>query len=286
MIAVLQKEPCRGPDRELDASVRLFALNTPARKLILCCLALCVLLASFVTPTRAEPLITIFAAASLTDAVTRAGKVYEARTGTRLRVSFASSSTLARQIEAGAGAQVFMSANAAWMDYLAARGLIVGPSRRETVGNELVLIAPSDAAGEPLALTSGVPIAGLLGPRDRIALGDPSHVPAGAYARQSLTALGQWDALERRLALSDNVRSALALVGRGEAALGIVYRTDALISKDVRILGVFPADTHAPITYPFAIVTGHDGGDVRNLFDYLTGPEGVAIFESFGFVRR
>ncbi len=250
------------------------------------CLALCILFVRFVSPTNAEPVITIFAAASLTDAVTTAGEVYRDRTGIRLRVSFASSSALARQIEAGAGADIYISANAAWMDYLTARRLIVPTSRREPVGNELVLIAPAAAAAMPLSLSADMSVADLLGPRDRIAMGDPSHVPAGAYAKQALTALGQWGTLEKRLALSDNVRSALVLVGRGEAALGIVYRTDALVSKHAKILSVFPAGSHMPITYPFAIVTGHDRNDVRNLFDYLTGPDGIAVFESFGFVRR
>lgn len=261
-------------------------VSTRITAFVLGCLLVCLWFAGLASPANAERVITVFAAASLTDAVTRTGRIYQDRTGNRVRLSFASSSTLARQIEAGAGADIYISANAAWMDYLDARGLVVAASRREPIGNELVLIAAVDAAAEPVVLASGASVAGLLGPRDRIALGDPSHVPGGGYAREALTSLDQWSTLERRLALSDNVRAALALVGRGEAALGIVYRTDALISKNVKVLGTFPADSHQPITYPFAIVAGHDGGDVRNLFDYLTGPEGGAVFESFGFVRN
>ena len=256
------------------------------RAWVLGCLSVCLWFVSLASPANAEGVITVFAAASLTDAVTHAGEIYQQKTGSRVRVSFASSSTLARQIEAGAGADIYISANAAWMDYLDARGFVEPASRREPIGNELVLIAPADSAAEPAVLSSSMPVAGLLGPRDRVALGDPSHVPGGGYAREALTSLGQWQVLKNRLALSDNVRAALALVGRGEAALGIVYRTDALISRNVKVLGAFPADSHQPITYPFAIITGHDGGDVRNLFDYMTGPEGGAVFESFGFVRR
>jgi molybdate transport system substrate-binding protein len=247
-------------------------------------LVLFLLVVAFTASAQAERVITVFAAASLTDAVTAAGKAYESKTGVRLRTSFASSSTLARQIEAGAGAQLYVSANADWMDYLEDRGLIVASSRRTPIGNALVLVAPSAAEPAPLVLSAETRINELLGPRDRLVLGDPDHVPAGLYAREALMSLGHWRALEGRLALSDNVRGALALVGRGEAALGIVYRTDALISKAVKSIATFPEATHRPIAYPFAIVTGHDGGDVRNLFDYLTGPKGVAVFESFGFV--
>lgn len=238
------------------------------------------------TAARADAPVTLFAAASLTDAVSRAGDAFTDETGIALRVSFASSSTLARQIEAGAGADIYISANAQWMDYLEKRGLIEPESRRTPIANQLVLIAPGAAKVHPAILTPDFRIADRLGPSDRLAMGDPAHVPAGIYAKEALVRLGQWESLEGRLAFADNVRAALALVGRAEAALGIVYRTDALISRNVTVIAFFPADSHAPVIYPFAIVAGHDGPDVRKLFDYLTGPQGVEIFESFGFSQN
>ena len=241
---------------------------------------------ALVLPARAEPVVTVFAAASLTDAVTSATDLYRGKSGIQVRTSFASSSTLARQIEAGAEAQIYISANPQWMDYLDARRLIVPGTRRAPIGNDLVLIAPAESAAETVDFSSGLSIAHLLGARGWLALGDPAHVPAGAYAKQALKSLEQWQTLTGRLAFSDNVRGALALVARGEAALGVVYGTDVLITTSVKAIATFPADAHAPITYPFAIVAGHDGAHVRNLFGFLTGPQGVEVFESFGFVRR
>lgn len=234
---------------------------------------------------RTEPVVTVFAAASLTDAVTRIGETYTAKTGIRVRLSFASSSTLARQIEAGAGAEIFLSANALWMDYLKSRSLLAGDRRRAVISNALVLIA-STQFHPSKPLTPTIEALSLDGFKGWLAIGDPAHVPAGLYARQALEHLGQWEALQSRMALSDSVRSALALVGRGEAALGVVYRTDASISKQVRVVAEFPAASHDPIVYPFAITAGHDRPDVRNLFDYLTGPEAIEIFERYGFVKN
>ncbi len=236
---------------------------------------------------RAEPVVTVFAAASLTDAVTRIVEAYTAKSGVRVRLSFASSSTLARQIEAGAGAEIFLSANVLWMDYLQSRSLLADDRRRAVISNALVLIESKGFIfSEPLTLTLTLETLSKYGFQGWLVIGDPAHVPAGLYAKQALEHIGQWEALQSRLALSDSVRSALALVARGEAALGIVYRTDALISKTIRTVGEFPSGTHDPIVYPFAITAGHDRPDVRNLFDYLTGPEAIEIFESFGFVKN
>jgi len=233
----------------------------------------------------AEP-VTGFAAASLTDAVEAIVADYEKVNGTRIRLSFASSSTLARQIEAGAPADIFISANERWMDHLEKAGSIVSNARRAPIANALVLIAPVETAGEPVEISPDLDIAGLLGDGGWLALGDPAHVPAGIYARQALTHLGQWQALKDRLARSDNVRAALALVARGEARLGIVYATDAQITDGVQIVGTFPGRSHDLITYPFAIVAGHDRPDVRHLFDQLTGTVGTAVFERFGFTIK
>lgn len=236
-----------------------------------------------VAAARTEPL-TMFAAASLADALTAAGQAYEAQGGEPVRFSFAASSTLARQIEAGAPAQLYAAANETWMDYLADRGLILAASRVSPIGNDLVLVAPGDSPLRSVALSADTDLAAMLGPDGRLALGDPDHVPAGIYARTALESLGLWTGLSPHLARTDNVRGALALVDRGEAPLGIVYATDAAIAPGVKVLGRFPRDSHPPISYPFALLAGtEDLRAARAFLAFLTGPQGLAIFERFGF---
>lgn len=236
-------------------------------------------------PAEADEPLTIFAAASLTDAMTAAGAAFEEKTGTTVRFSFAASSTLARQIEAGAPAQIFASANEKWIAYLEARGLIAGGSVSRTVSNRLVLVAPASQTKETQPLESPSKLLSQLGPDERLAVGDPAHVPAGIYARQALESLGLWEALEPRLARSDNVRAALALVESGETPLGIAYATDAMISPGVVVLGYFAEITHDPIAYPIALVAGTESEKAEAFLDFLTGSEGLEIFESFGFER-
>lgn len=234
----------------------------------------------------AGPTLTVFAAASLTDAMTEAGAEFRQLRGIAIRFSFASSSTLARQIEAGAPADMVALASEGWADYLAGRGLILPETRVSTIGNRLVLVAPlvdGAALSDPPTATE---IATALGPIGRLALGDPAHVPAGIYARQALENLELWPAVASRLALTDNVRSALALTARGEAALGAVYATDAALSADVRTVATLPSDSHMPITYPFAIVRNGDGPEARAFLAFLASREGLAIFERFGFTRK
>ena len=256
------------------------------RKLNLAAVALA-LLARLAAPAaaRSEPP-TVFAAASLADAMEAAGKAYEEKTGNEIRFSFASSSTLARQIEAGAPAAIFASANETWMDYLGERDLIEAGTRISPISNALVLVAPADSELTEFTVTGDTDLAALLGPDGRLSVGDPDHVPAGIYARQSLQSLGQWETLEPRLARADDVRAALALVSRGEAPLGIVYSTDARISDEVKIVGRLPAESHTPITYPFAIVKGAGSEETRALFDFLTGEEALAIYAGFGFSQE
>ncbi len=225
---------------------------------------------------------TVFAAASLTNAMEELGKLYREKTGEAVRFSFAASSGLARQIEGGAPAAVFASADEPWMDYLAERNLIVTSTRISPIGNALVLIAPVDSAITAVDLQPGVQLPSLLGD-GRLATGDPDHVPVGRYAQQALTALGVWAQVEPRIARTDSVRSALALVERGEAPLGIVYATDAAQTPKVRVVGTFPASTHAPITYPMAVVTAADGPSSRALFAFLTGDEAKAVYRKYGF---
>lgn len=225
--------------------------------------------------------LTVFAAASLTDALQAVGKAYTAKTGTPVRFSFASSSVVARQLEGGARADLFFSADLDWMDHVQARDLIDRRSRRNLLRGRLVLIAPADSK-TALRIARGFPLAAALGERGRLATGDPDYVPAGRYARAALRALGVWPQVQDRLARADNVRVALAYVARHEAPLGIVYETDAKAETGVRVIGVFPQGSHAPIVYPVAIMRRASPG-ARGFYDFCNGPEGLAIFRRFGF---
>lgn len=227
--------------------------------------------------------VTVFAAASLTDALEEIGQLYRTRGMGEVRQSFAASSTLARQIEGGAPAALFFSADEPWMDYLAERGLIVPETRVTPIGNRLVLIAPAERAPEPAEVGPGLPLAALLGD-GRLATGDPEHVPVGRYAQQALAALGLWETAAPRLARADSVRAALALVERGEVPLGIVYATDAAAAPRVRVIGTFPEDSHAPIRYPLAVVAAQDGPEARAFHAFLTGPEAREVFQRYGFL--
>ncbi len=222
----------------------------------------------------------MFAAASLAEVMTEIAAAYRVAGGENVRLSFAASSQLARQIEAGADADLFVSADEPWMDYLAERGLIDPGSRVSLLGNRLVLVSPA-ASIVALDIRPGFPLAGALG-NGRLACADPDSVPAGRYAREALTKLGVWTQIEPRLARAENVRAALALVVRGEAPLGIVYETDAAIEHQVRTVGVFPESSHAPIRYPVALVHGA-GPRSAAFLTYLRGPEARAVFEKYRF---
>jgi len=225
--------------------------------------------------------ITVYAAASLTNALQDIDATYTKRTGVAVAESFASSSTLARQIEAGAPAQVFISADTKWMDYLAQKGLIA--TQAVLLGNALALIAPADAPIAPQSIDSGFNWTNFLGDNGRLAVGDPDHVPAGIYAREALQHLRAWKTLEPRLARAEDVRGALTLVERGDAPLGIVYVTDARVSTKVKIVGVFPESSHAPIVYPAGVVKGADAPAVENYYGFLRGTQARAIFARYGF---
>ena len=234
-------------------------------------------------PLAAADKITVFAAASLTDALNAIDAAYTAKSGTVVSVSFASSSTLARQIEAGAPAQVFLSADTKWMDYLDKKGLIEPGARHDVLGNKLALIAPFDSSIGMLSIDRTLDWPRYLGADGHLAVGDPDHVPAGIYAKEALTSLGVWPMLQSRLARADDVRGALALVERGEAPLGIVYVTDARVSPKVKIAGVFPESSHSPIVYPFAIVKGGASPAVQAYFRFLNGAEARTVFNRYGF---
>ena len=228
-----------------------------------------------------RPPLTVFAAASLTDALQAVGKAYTTRTGVPVRFSFAASNLLARQIEAGARADVFVSADRQWMDHVARAGLLVAGSRRDVLRGRLVLIAPTDSR-TTLRIAPNFPLAQALGPNGRLAVGDPAYVPAGLYAKAALTQLGVWPAVQGKLAPADNVRVALSYVARHAAPLGIVYETDARAERGVKIIGIFPEASHPPIDYPAAIVRGASPA-ARGFAAYLNSSEAKAIFRSFGF---
>ena len=242
-------------------------------------LLLCLLLAPL--SAHAQQL-TVFAAASLTDAMKDVSAIWQKQGHPPLSLSFAASSTLARQIEQGAPANVFASADEKWMDYLAGKNLIVADTRKDLLGNDLVLVVP---ANKPLHVTigPGFDLAKLLGPNGRLAVGDPAHVPAGIYAEQALKKLGLWDSASPHLARADDVRSALLLVERGEAPAGIVYGTDAAVSKGVMVAGTFPENSHDPVSYPFAVVKAGDTPEARALLTFLDGPQARAAFVARGF---
>lgn len=232
---------------------------------------------------RAQEGLTVFAAASLTDAMRTLGQEWTTRGNPAPRFSFAASSALARQIEQGAPADLFMSADEPWMDYVQQRNLIVNATRVSPIGNALVLVTPtSDTRSVTLARETS--LLGLLGANGRIATGDPAHVPVGRYAQAALTWMGQWDAISPRLARADNVRAALLLVERGEAPFGIVYATDAAASRGVRVAATFPAESHAPITYPFAVTRRAEGNaQARAFLAFLTGPDANPVWQRYGF---
>ncbi len=230
----------------------------------------------------AQPL-TVFAAASLTDAMKDIGRAWHSDGHPDLTFSFAASSTLARQIEQGAPANLFASADEQWMDYAEKHNLIAAGTRRTLLGNSLVLVMPKDHLRH-VAIGPDMDVSALLGADGRIATGDPSNVPAGIYAKQALTKLGLWDKVSARIAAADSVRAALLLVERGESPVGIVYSTDVAVSPTLAIAGTFPESSHDPITYPFAVTRAGDTKDARDLLDFLAGPQAKDIFIKRGFV--
>jgi molybdate transport system substrate-binding protein len=229
--------------------------------------------------------ITVFAAASLTNAMQDIAKEYKKENNVEVVSSFASSSTLARQIEAGAPADLFISADQKWMDYSVEKKAIDNASRETLLGNSLVVIASKASEQGAVTLDAKTNWASLL-KGGRLAVGDPDHVPAGIYAKEALQKLGAWDTLSPKLAPAEDVRGALALVERNEAPLGIVYGSDAMASKGVKVVGTFPEDSHKKVEYPMAITDGHNNATVKAFYDYLKGPQASAIFKQYGFTTH
>ncbi|MBF0562637.1 MAG: molybdate ABC transporter substrate-binding protein [Alphaproteobacteria bacterium] len=226
--------------------------------------------------------VTVFAAASLTNALNDIGAQFTARTGNRIVASYAASSALAKQIEQEAPAQVFASADLKWMDYLVGKKRINPDTRINLLGNALVLVAPADSKQDELEISPKTDIAALAG-AGRIATGDPDAVPVGLYFRQAMERAGHWQAVEAKLARADSVRAALALVERGEVPLGVVYATDAAISKKVKVVGRFPETMHDPVVYPFALVAGRETPAARAFLDFLRTEDARVVFGKYGF---
>jgi molybdate transport system substrate-binding protein len=225
--------------------------------------------------------VVVFAAASLKDALDAINADWQKASGKKATISYAASSALAKQIEQGAPADLFISADEDWMDYLATRRLIKPDTRFDLTGNRLVLIAPKDSK-LTANIASSFPLASLLGD-GRLAMADTQAVPAGKYGKAALEKLGVWDGVKDKLAQAENVRAALQLVSRGEAPLGIVYATDAKADPNVKVLDLFPEGTHAPILYPAAEVAASTNADAPTFLAYLKSPEAQSVFEAQGF---
>jgi molybdate transport system substrate-binding protein len=241
-------------------------------------------IASAVVPHQAaaqDPTILVFAAASMNNALNEVDAAFTKKTGVKVVASYAASSALMKQIEQGAPADVFVSADVNWMDYGAQRNLVRSDTRINLLGNRLVLIAPKDAKIGNVTIAPGFDLAALAG-SGRIAAGDVRAVPAGLYAKAALEKLGMWAAVEPKLAMAENVRAALILVVRGEAPLGIVYATDAMVEPNVKIVGVFPEDSHPPIVYPAAL-TANVKPDAAQYLAFLRSQAAKSIFEFYGF---
>lgn len=225
--------------------------------------------------------LTVFAAASMKNALDDIDAAYTAKTGVRIVASYAASSTLAKQIEQGAPADIFVSADTDWMDYAIIRKSINEPTRVNLLGNRMVLIAPMDSKIESVAIGQGFDLARLAGD-GKIATGDVKSVPVGKYARAALEKLGAWQSAEPKFAMAESVRAALALVARGEAALGIVYSTDARVEPGVKVVGTFPEDSHPPIIYPIA-ATATAKAEASDYLAFLRSAAARTIFEKYGF---
>jgi len=231
-------------------------------------------------PGGQKPELLVFAASSLTNVMDDIGAAYTRQTGQKVKFSYAASSALAKQIEASAQADAFFSADTEWMDYLASRSLIDKSTRRDVLGNRLVLVAPA-ASQVQLKIAPNFPLAATLG-KGRLATGDPDSVPVGKYAKAALTSLGVWNDVADRLVRAENVRAALAFIARGEAPLGIVYQTDAQVEKNVRVVDVFPESSHLPITYPVAAMPKARPG-TQEFIAFFKGPAAVELLKKYGF---
>ena len=227
--------------------------------------------------------VVVFAAASTTNAITDIGEMYAAKRLGHIKTSFASSSTLAKQIASGAPADVYLSANKKWMDFLEEKNAVDKATRFDLLGNRIVLIAPLKSPIDKIEVNDSLDLAALLGSDGRLSMGDPDHVPAGMYGKKAMQKLGLWNQVQGRLAPMKDVRAALVLVERAETPLGQVYATDAAISKKVRVVGMFPTESHPPIVYPVAAVAGGKADPAAAFLTFLKSADAKAVFAKYGF---
>jgi molybdate transport system substrate-binding protein len=244
--------------------------------------AFSILLGSTFTPAHAQDkTLTVFAAASMKNALDELDAAYTAKTGVKITASYAASSALAKQIEQGAPADVFVSADTDWMDYAIGKKNINVATRTDLLGNSIVLIAAKDAKLDNVTIGQGFDLAKLAGD-GKIATGDVKSVPVGKYAKAALEKLGSWTAAESKFAMAESVRAALTLVSRGEAPLGIVYATDAKIDPGVKIIGTFPSDSHPAIIYPVAATTTAKT-EAADYLTFLRSSAAKTVLEKYGF---
>jgi len=273
-----------------DPSRRVFVEpGVPGRRVLRAALALLAIglaalaPASAAGPARSPEVLTVFAAASLQAAMEDLGRLHIAQGAAPVRFAYGSSGALARQIDQGAPAGVYASADEMWMDWLEQRSRLASGTRRTLLGNRLVLVVPLGGAPSRVDLVSGFDFAALLGARGRWVTGDPASVPVGRYAQAALARLGAWEAAAPRLVRAENVRVALAFVERGEVAAGVVYATDAAGSRRVQVAGTFPTDSHPPIRYPVAALAAHDTPAARAFLRVLAAPAARAVWVRHGF---
>jgi len=250
-------------------------------KFVLLGIAFSLAVASFSPAQAQDKTLTVFAAASMKNAFDDVAKLYTDQSKVAVKSSYAASSALAKQIESGAPADMFISADTDWMDYVEKKGAVKAGTRVDLLGNRIVLIAPKDSKIDKVEIKQGFDLAKLAGD-GKVATGDVTAVPVGKYAKAALEKLGSWDAAQSKFAMAENVRAALALVSRGEAVLGIVYETDAKVDPGVKIVGVFPEGSHPPIIYPVAATANANAGTDAYLA-FLRSGAAKTIFEKYGF---
>jgi len=252
------------------------------RLLAVACVMIAALLsASAQEKSAQEKSLTVFAAASLKNALDDINTAYTAKTGVTVAASYAASSVLAKQLEQGAPADLFASADIEWMEYATQKKSIKDGTRVDLLGNKLVLIAPKDSEASSIQIGSGFDLAKLVGD-GKIATGDVSSVPAGKYAKAALEKLGAWNAAQSKFAMAENVRAALTLVARKEAVLGIVYETDAKVEPGVKVVASFPQDSYPPVIYPFAL-TATAKPETSDYLTFVRSAAAKTIFEKYGF---
>lgn len=246
-------------------------------------LTLLIALAAPFTAANAERVI-VYAASSQTNALGKVAEVYEQRSDNEIKISFASSSTLARQIAQGAPAEIYVSANLQWVDYVQEQGEILADTRKKYVANQLALVAPKGSPIEEVDIRAGFPILELLD-GERLAIANPRHVPAGIYGKQALKSLDLWKKVKNKLVRGSNVRVTLGYVAAGGMPLGIVYSTDAAVADDVKVVGIFPADSHAPIIYGATLTKEVSKNDkaARDFFQFMDSEKADQIMKSYGF---